>query len=69
MGVAAAAMPRTRTASNWLHSRSWDLTFISLSVVLVTCLTWHIWDCCDWPRSSRDWRTPSGRTSTASAGI
>jgi hypothetical protein len=35
MSVAAAAMPGARTEGNWLHSRSWDLTFITLSVVLV----------------------------------
>jgi hypothetical protein len=36
MSVAAAAMPGTRTETNWLRSRSWDLTFITLSVLLVT---------------------------------
>jgi hypothetical protein len=36
MSVAAAAMPGTRSRSNWLRSQSWDLTFITLSVVLVT---------------------------------
>jgi hypothetical protein len=36
MGVSAAAFPaRIRTEARWLRSRSWDLTWISLSVVLV----------------------------------
>ncbi|HLC04884.1 MAG TPA: hypothetical protein VJK02_17760 [Anaerolineales bacterium] len=35
MSVAAGAMTGARTEDNWLHSRSWDLTFVSLSVVLV----------------------------------
>ena len=35
MSVAAATMTGARTQENWLHSRSWDLTYISLSVVLV----------------------------------
>jgi hypothetical protein len=35
MSVAAAAMPGARAEGNWLHSRTWDMTFISLSVVLV----------------------------------
>jgi len=35
MSVAAATMTGARTQENWLHSRSWDLTYITLSVVLV----------------------------------
>ena len=35
MSVAAATMTGARTEENWLHSRSWDLTYITLSVVLV----------------------------------
>jgi hypothetical protein len=35
MGVASASMDRKTEGGNWLRSRNWDLTFISLSVVLV----------------------------------
>lgn len=37
MGVLAQTVDRSKTeSSGWLHSRNWDLTFITLNVVLVT---------------------------------